>query len=252
VNCLYAWQSAWWFSLWIVADLQEEVSLKNPSMVVSVSTGLPQYRAMYSQARELADYMLRKMEFETIGTVRSSSFPPEVIVREEGVAALPQCTFSLHRGARDLVLFAGDMSPVDDQYEFSNALLGWAKKLGVKELFSVGARWAESPANPESDPELWGFASDAQGVESLRAQGVKIMGEEPAPFFSSLVVGLAGQAGIRGFKVSVDHGEPSPHVRSVGKMLRALSGLAGFEVDLGELEASPAKPSATGESTIYH
>ena len=241
--------------MWL--DFKEEVgfSLKNPTLVVAVSTSMPQYRALYSQARELGEYMLKKMKFERIGTVRSSAFPPEVLVRGDSISSLPECSFYLHKGRRDLVLFAGDASPMDDQYEFAEFILGWAEGQGVKELFSVGARWAENPLPPEADPQVSGFATDAAGVAKLEKHGVKILGEEPAPFFASMVVAMAKDHGIRGYKLSVDHGEPSPHVRSVARLLDVLSSLAGFEVDLEDLrsKAQPKGPTRPAtESRIYH
>ena len=216
---------------------------------------MPQYKALYSQAREMGEYMLKKMKFEKLATVRTSAFPPEVLVREDGTSTLPGCSFYLSKGKHDLVLFAGDTSPMDDQYEFSQFLLGRAKLMGVEELYSVGARWAENPLPPEAEPQATGFATDATGVMKLKKHGVRILGEEPAPFFASMVVAMAKDHGIRGYKLSVDHGEPSPHVRSVMKLLDILGGMAGFEVDLSELrsKALPTSPARQGRSgSIYH
>ncbi len=240
--------------MWLNFEKTRPEKLNRATMVVALSTSLPQYRAMYSQARELGDYMLKKMKFEKIATIRSSSFPPEVMIREDGVSTLPACSFHLSRGKKDLVLLTGDTSPMDDQYEFVRLLLNYSKELGVRELFSIGARWAENPAPPESDPELNGFATDSQGVARLKKHGVKILAEEPAPFFASMIVGMAKEYGIRGCKLSVDHGEASPHPRSVAKLLGVLSTMAGFEVALDEL-ASSAKssspPKDVGDSSIY-
>jgi proteasome assembly chaperone (PAC2) family protein len=232
-----------------------EFRAKDPAMVVAVSTSMPQYRALYSQAKELADYMLKKMEFEQVATVRASAFPPEVLVRGDGLSTLPECRFYVNRGKRDIVLFAGDASPMDDQYEFSKFLLEKAKAMGVEELYSVGARWAENPSPPEAEPQASGFATDAAGVAKLRKHGVKILGEEPAPFFASMIVAMAKDVGIRGYKLAVDHGEPSPHVRSVVKLLDILGTMAGFEVDLTELrsKALPTSPARQGgNGGIYH
>jgi len=241
--------------MWL--DLEEigKHTMKSPAMIVAVSTSMPQYRALYSQAREMGDYMLRKMKFEKVATVRTSAFPPEVLVRENGVSTLPECSFYLSRGKHDLVLFAGDTSPMDEQYEFAQFLLERAKKMGVEELYSVGARWAENPLPPEAEPQASGFASDSAGVAKLKKHGVKVLGEEPAPFFASMVVAMATDHGIRGYKLSVDHGEPSPHVRSVMKLLDILGDMAGFEVDLEELrsKALPTTPARKpGNGSIYH
>lgn len=229
-------------------------TLKNSTMVVAVSTSLQQYRAMYSQARELGDYMLRRMKFEHIATIRASAFAPEVIVRDGGISTLPECHFHLNRGERDLVLFTGDTSPMDGQYEFTTTLLDYAEELEVKELYSVGARWAENPLPLGAEPEPNGFSTDRVGVAKLRKNGVRIVAEEPAPFFASMVVGMAKERGIRGYKLSVDHGEPSPHPRSVARLLGALSAMAGVQVQLEESKANSepsSPPSRVRDNAIY-
>lgn len=241
--------------MWLDFEGKSTQRLKRPAMVVAVSTSLPQYRGLYSQAREMGDYMLRKMEFEKLGTVRTSAFPPEVLVREDGLSTLPECSFYLGRGRHDIVLFAGDSSPMDEQYQFAQFLLGHAKKMEVGELYSVGARWAENPLPPEAEPLATGFATDSTGVSRLKRHGVKVVGDEPAPFFASMVVAMARDYGIRGYKLSVDHGEPSPHVRSVTKLLGIISAMVGFEVDLEELRSRAlptTPPRMAGNSTIYH
>jgi len=224
-------------------------------MVVAVSTSMPQYKALYSQAKELGEYMLKTLRFERFATVRSSAFPPEVLVSGDGISALPACHLYLSRGKTDLVLFAGDTSPMEDQYEFSHFLLKQAKELGVRELYSVGARWAENPLPPEAEPVPNGFATDAVGVAKLKKAGVSIIKEEPAPFFASMVVALSKEYGIRGYKLSVDHGEPIPHARSVSKLLGALSSMTGFDVPLEGLGVKPGQPTPQrqpGDTTIYH
>ena len=236
--------------------LAEDIPVpKNSALVVAVSTSMPQYRALYSQARELGEYMLRKMKFEKLGTVRASAFPPEVLVRDDSIASLPECSFYVCRGKRDLVLFAGDTSPADEQYEFARFLLAKAKEMGVEELYSVGARWTENPVPPESEPKVTGFATDHVGVEKLSENGVKILGEEPAPFFASMVVAMARDEGIRGYKISVDHGEPNPHPRSMAKLLEIIGAMAGFQVDVAELrkKLAPTTPAREGgNDSIYH
>jgi len=240
--------------MWLDFEKKKIPALKDPTMVVAVSTSVQQYRALYSQARELGEYMLRNMKFQCIATVRSSAFPPEVIIRNEGISTLPECKFNLNTEGRDLVLFTGDTSPMDGQYEFATTILDYAEELGVKELYSVGARWAENPLSPEADPEPNGFSTDRVGVEKLKKNGVKIMTEEPAPFFASMVVGMAKERGIRGYKVSVDHGEPSPHPRSVRQLLGVLSVMAGFPVRLEESKPdlkTPSPPKQASDSEIY-
>jgi proteasome assembly chaperone (PAC2) family protein len=223
-------------------------------LLVAVSTSISQYKALYSQARELSNYLLKSLKFEEVAVLRSSAFAPEVLVMEDGTAVLPTCKFYLHRGKSDLLLFAGDSSPSDDQYLFAKTILDYASKLGVKEVYSVGARWSETPAPAFDDPHINGFATDRKGVKKLKEQGVEIIESEPAPFFASMVVGMAKDYGMKGYKVSVDHGEPVPHTRSVIKMLEILSAMMGFKVDLEELRKvvkAPPQERPAGTGQIY-
>lgn len=229
--------------------------LKRPALIVALSTSMPQYRALYSQAREVAKYLLANMKFEEVGAIYSSSLAPEVIVREGGISSLPSCRFYLHRGKRDVLLLAGDASPMDDQYAFTDRVLAFAKKAGVKEVYSLGARWSESPGAPDQEPELNGFSTDRAGAALLKRLGVKLIKGEPSPFFASLVVAMAAESGMKGYKVSVDHGEPSPHTRTVLKMVSLLSRLVGFQIDVEALRSqvkSPASPAPRSQSHIYH
>ncbi|HME19490.1 MAG TPA: PAC2 family protein [Nitrososphaerales archaeon] len=241
--------------MWFDLSGSEAGRPNDPAVIVAVSTSLPQYRELYSQARELGSFMLRKMESQKIATIHSSSLAPEVLVREDGSAALPGCYMHLVKGERDILLLTGDSSPMEDQYQFARIVLRHAEELGAKELYSVGARWAENPLSPEAEPQPNGFATDMIGVEKLRKCGVKVVQEEQAPFFASIIVGLAAEYGMRGYKLAVDHGEPSPHPRSVARILQALTALAGFDVSTDELLAqSPAQPQVRqlGDDSIYH
>jgi proteasome assembly chaperone (PAC2) family protein len=235
-----------WFKL-----EKKEVEGKWNSLIVCLSTSAPQYRELYSQARELGLYMLAKMKFVHVSTLYSSALGPEVVV-EGGVARLPQCVFLAHKDP-DFLLLTGDTSPVDEQFEFTNLVLSYASRLGVKEVFSVGARWTEPPLPPDAEPELKGFSTDNEGVERLKSHGFKIITNEPAPFFASMIVALSPDFGIRGYKIAVDHGEPRPHTRSVLKILNALSSILGFKVDTEELESRIKErlPSEGRESTVY-
>ena len=237
--------------MWLDFESKRQTKLTRPALLVAVSTSIPQYKALYSQARELANYLLKSMKFEEMAVLHSSAFAPEVIVNDDGTAVLPACRFYVHKGKNDLLLFAGDSSPGDDQQLFARRVLEYAKTLGVKEVYSIGARWSDTPSPAFDDPKVNGFATDKEGVKKLKEHGVEIIGAEPAPFFASVIVGMAPEFGMKGYKISVDHGEPVPHTRSVIKMLEVLSEMMGFKVDMEELRKSvkappQEKPSGTG------
>lgn len=222
--------------MWERLETDEAPQMHDPVLLVSLSTGMQQYRALYSHGRELAKFMLRRMEFRRLAVMYSSALPPIALVSDEGMVRLSSASFHHFKGERDVILVAGDASPVEEQYEFCDAVLEYAKELGVKDVISTGTRWTEEVASPTEAFRVKGFATDPKGVEELQALGVEILRDEPAPYFSSLIVALTERHGMRGYKLSVDHGEPIPHPRSVAELLSVLQRMLGFKVETGDLE----------------
>jgi proteasome assembly chaperone (PAC2) family protein len=223
--------------MWEKLVVDEEPGAEDSVLVVALSTMAPQYEPLYSHARELSRFLLRKMEFRKFATLYSSSLPADVAIGDDGLLRLRSNSYYLSSAKRRVIMLAGDGSPFDDQQEYANSVLGYARRLGVEEVVSVGARWSESPVPAGIPLKPVGFASDAAGVKELEELGVTITKGEPGPFFPNLIVGMAGDYGMRGFKVGVDHGEPLPHPRSLLQILGVLSKMLGFSVDTRELLA---------------
>lgn len=225
--------------MWSKLQIDSEPGqLRNPLLIVSVSTSNPQYRLLYSQARELGKYLVKKLNFRQIAALYSSALSPEIRIAKGGVVSLVSNNFYLHSGkSRDYVLFAGHSSPISDEYEYGELMLSHAEKLGVKELVSIGARWTDPALSPLEPPKVIGFANDADGVARLKDAGVNVMKSESAFYFANLLVPLSKFYGMRAFKLSVDHGEPIPHPKSIAQFLAVLEKMFALQVDHEDLEA---------------
>jgi proteasome assembly chaperone (PAC2) family protein len=226
--------------MWSRLEIFQEPKLSHdPVLLISVSTSIPQYRILYSQARELGQYLLDKVDFRMFASMYSSAMPPAIGIEKDGIAELVRVNFYHNNsGRRDVVLFAGFSSPASDEYEYASQVLDYSRKLGIKELVSVGPRWSESLASPFDPPEVQGFASDYDGVNWLQQNNVKLLKNESAFYFANVIVGLAPLYGIRGFKLSVNHGEPLPHPKSTISFMQVLSKLGiGTGVDTSDLNA---------------
>ena len=217
--------------------IKEETYTHNPVLVIALSTSNPQYILLYSQARELASYLLSKVKFEKIASLYSSALSPAIEISKDGSIDLAGVHLYHHyNGRRDVILVAGHSSPMGDEYEFSDALLSFAKTIGIKELVSIGARWSEEPVSAVDFPKVIGFSSDEDGVEELKALEVEIQKEESAYFFSNTIVALAPKYSIRGLKLSVNHGEPRPHPKSLISLFKVLSKIMREDIEVGDLE----------------
>lgn len=214
----------------------EKPVLRDPLLITCLSTSNPEYRLLYSQARELAKFLQRKLDFKLVASLYSSALPPEVKVTNDGIASLVSNNFYLYSGkSRDYLLLAGHSSPIEDQFEYGEVILSYVESLGAKEMVSFGARWTESVVPPLDTPKVSGFASDEEGVKRLESAGITLSRNEAAFYFANLLVPLCKFHGIRGYKISVDHGEPIPNPKSVIEFLNVMSKMFGLSVDDSDL-----------------
>jgi proteasome assembly chaperone (PAC2) family protein len=223
--------------MWERLEIEDKPAEEESVLLVALSTMAPQYEPLYSHARELSRYLLRKMEFRQFATLYSSALPPAVAIGDDGVARLQSNHFYSCSGKRRILMLAGDGSPYDDQQQYAHSVLSFARQLGAKEVISIGARWSETPVPPGVPLKPVGYATDLAGVKELEGLGVTITKSEPGPFFPNLVVGMAGDYGMRGFKVGVDHGEPLPHPRSLVQIIGVISKMLGIDIAVKELLA---------------
>lgn len=223
--------------MWQRLEVDEMPAVEDSVLLVALSTMAPQYAPLYSHARELSNFLLKKIAAKRFASLYSSSLPAGVTIEDNGVARLYRNEFYSFPGKKRIILLAGDGSPFEDQQEYASTVLSFAGQLGAKEVVSVGARWSETPAPAGTALKPVGFATDAAGVRELEGFGVTITKGEPGPFFPNLVVGMAVDYGMRGFKVGVDHGEPLPHPRSLIQIIGVLSKMLGFDVDTKALAA---------------
>lgn len=224
--------------MWKRLEIVQEPALsRDPLLLISLSTANPEFLVLYSQARELANFLLEKIEFKKFASLYSSALPAAIAV-SNGVADLVGVHFYYtSTSKRDLVLLAGYGSPTTDEYEFGAEILSYAKRLGVNEVISIGARWTEEPLPPLEAPEVLGFSTDQEGTRWLESNGVKILKSEPAYYFANTIVGMAPVFGLRGSKLSVNHGEPRPHPKSLISFLGVLKKKLGMQLDTSSLES---------------
>src|SRR5271157_3962787 len=112
--------------MWERLDVDETPKMDNGVVLVALSTMAPQYKALYSHARELSNYLLKKSDFKKVATLYSSSLPPAVAIGDDGLARLHSNSFYLHSGKRDVLMVAGDGSPFDDQPQYAHTVLSFA------------------------------------------------------------------------------------------------------------------------------
>ena len=75
--------------MWERLEVEEMPAVEESVLLVALSTMAPQYEPLYSHARELSRFLLRKMEFKRFATLYSSSLPADVCHRRRRPRAAP-------------------------------------------------------------------------------------------------------------------------------------------------------------------
>lgn len=108
---------------------------------------------------------------------------------------------------------------------YSELYLKIAKEIGVSEIYSVGSRLAE--VSPRG--KLMGYSTSIAGSNRLEKNGIALMRDEIAPYFTNVILGVASERfGMRGYRINSNHGEEPPYENSTRQMLDMLYRISGI------------------------
>jgi len=216
----------------------KEPKLRSPSLV----SGLP---GIGYVAKLSADYLRTQLNAELFEEVYSPSFPPYVLIREDGTVELLKNEFYFWRNrepGNDLVIFTGNVQAVtpEGQFEVVDEVLRRAEELGVSRIFSIAAYVGQGRVDV---PRVFGAVTEPRLAEELRMFGVLPMEEGSISGTNGL---LFGHAKLRGIQSVCLLGEtpayttPSGQVVVDAKAARAVLGvltkMLRIEVDMAPLE----------------
>ena len=173
--------------------------LKNPILI----EGLP---GVGNVARIVVDVLIDKLNAKKFLKVYSYYFPNSVFISGEYELEMPKLEFYYaKRKGRDLVFVVSDVQPADEysSYAFSDEILKVAKKLGVKEIITLGGI-SSKVDNP--NPVVYGAYTDKKYVSKLKKIGVRFnrKGNVILIGAAGLLLGLGKLRGMKGFTLLAD------------------------------------------------
>lgn len=98
--------------MWERLVVDEEAGAEGSVLLVALSTMAPQYEPLYSHARELSRFLLRKLEFRKFATLYSSALPSDVAIGDDGIVRLRSNSFYSSSSRKRVIMLAGDGSPL--------------------------------------------------------------------------------------------------------------------------------------------
>jgi proteasome assembly chaperone (PAC2) family protein len=141
-------------------------------------------------------------------------------------------------GGRDLVIFLGDQQAPHEGYRFCEEMIGVAKEVGAKRVFTFAAMG--TMVHPQANPRVFAVATQPDMLAEAKKQAVEVLEEGEISGLNGVFLAVAAAHGLGGtcllgefpiFAASVANPKASSAV------LRVFSGISGIPIDTSELDA---------------
>jgi uncharacterized protein len=184
-----------------------------------------------------ADHLIDVFKAKVVAEYGCDSFPPQVNVREDGTAAplKAELFFAKMKNGPDLFVFTADAQPMtsEGEYELSDAVVSFAKKCGVKTVYTLAAYITGAFSNT---PKVFGAATSKRMLDKMAENGVTLMKDGGISGMNGLLIGVAALRGIEGACLL---GETSGYLVDAAaskSVLEMLSKIVGVSVDTEKLK----------------
>lgn len=184
-----------------------------------------------------ADHLVSSFSLKKVAEYTSSTFPPQVSVKEDGTVDPPrgELFYAATKEGRSLFVFTADAQPTtsEGEYALSDAVVKFASRCGVKKVYTLAAYITGSFSN---SPRVYGAATSKGMMESLKEKGVTLMKDGGISGMNGLLIGVAALRGLEGACLL---GETSGYVVDAGAskaVLQLLSKVVDMPIDTSKLE----------------
>ena len=188
-------------------------------------------------------YMMAKLgmhvfaEFSPIELFDVEHVEVQAGIIREGRLPRSRC-FAWHdpKKKHDIILFIGEAQPPAGKRAFCQALVRFAKSLGVERIFTFAAMATQM--HPEKVSRVFGAATNAESLAELTRLGAKVLEEGRIGGLNGVVLGETAAAGLPGACLLGEMPHIFAHIPFPGAALAVLklfSALADVTIDLDEL-----------------
>lgn len=194
------------------------------------------------------DHLIQELHAKHLADIYSNSFPPQILIRTDGVAELMKNsiyysdraavvadTNTTSSSSNDMLLLTGDSQPVspESQYLLAEEILDIAAKFNTQKIFTLGAYITQVFVDK---PRVFGTANDIEIVKAFDGQNILTMDNGSVAGMNGLIVGIAKLRGIKGTCLL---GETSGFVvdaKASKVVLESLLSITGLRVDMTDIE----------------
>ena len=184
-----------------------------------------------------ADHLVSSFNLKKVAEYSTPTFPPQVSVKEDGTADPPrgELYFAQLKKGRGLFVFTADAQPTtaEGEYELSDAVVKFAKKCGVRTVYTLAAYITGSFSKT---PKVYGAGTSKGVIASLAENGAMMMKDGGISGMNGLLIGVATLRGLEGGCLL---GETSGYVVDAAAskaVLELLSKIVDVPIDTSKLE----------------
>lgn len=213
-----------------VVKILKKPKLNKPILI----EGLP---GMGYVGKLAAEHLVEVLHAEKFAEVFSPYFPHHIVVEAGGtLRPLRNELYFARLDGRDVVIWTGDVQPLSTEghYELVECVVKLLKKLGVKQVFTLGG-YATGKYSEER-PKVIGMG-DSKLLEEIRKRGIVVeKGSGPIIGAAGLLLGLGRLHGLNGIcLLGETHGIVVDH-RAAQAVLEVLADVLRVKLDLSNLE----------------
>jgi len=187
-----------------------------------------------------ADHMIDELGATKFAEIHSPTFPPQVIVKDEGIIENMKnelyCLKDVGEDNLDLIILVGNtqaLSP-EGQYLICKDILEFVKGYGITRIFTLGGMAIPQPVE---DPKVYGAATDEANAELLKEADIEMRANDGGIVGASgLFLGLGVRQGIQGSCLMGETPGYFIDAESAEAILKKLSLLLNFEINTDKLD----------------
>ena len=216
--------------------------------VIYSSANLPQLNSPYLicgfpgsgyVGKMAIDHLIQELHAKHLADIYSSSFPPQITIRNDGIAELMKNSIFYSESTsipdRSLLLLTGDSQPAnpDSEYSLAEEILDIASRFNSERVFTLAAYITGIFIDR---PRIFGTATDADIVRSFHERNILSMDGGSITGMNGLIIGIAK---LRGLKGTCLLGETSGYVvdaKASKAILESLLSIIGIKVDMTNLD----------------
>ena len=186
------------------------------------------------------DHLIQELNAIHLADIYSTSFPPQIIVRSNGVAELMKNTIfyskAISSSNNDLLLLTGDSQPEnpDSEYLLIEQILDIAAKFNTKKIFALAAyvtgQFVESP-------RIFGTATDIEMLNKFDERNIIPMNSGSIiAGMNGLIIGVAKLRGMHGTCILVETSGYVVDAKASKSILECLTSILGISIDMTNLD----------------